>query len=53
MRGNKKPLSEGGACTPWLLPEPYRPPLPGWFGTLAGFTRLPGASSGQNPLRLS
>lgn len=28
-------------------------PSPGWHWHLGGFTRLPGASSGQNPQRLS
>lgn len=33
--------------------EPYRPRHRAGVGTLAAITRLPGASSGQYPLRLS
>ncbi len=33
--------------------SPIVPGYPGWLWHLGGVTRLPGASSGQDPLRLS
>ena len=52
--GIKKPLGGEGSQTPILLGlSPIVPSYPGWHWHLGGVTRLPGASSGQDPLRLS
>ena len=46
----KKPFAMKGV-TPLVAQrrEPHRSRLPGWLGHLAGVSRLPGASQGQNP----
>jgi hypothetical protein len=52
---NKKPLAAEGVQTPTALPTVglIAPRLRAGVGTLLAFRRLPGASSGQCPQRLS